>query len=345
MVEVGILKSLWRKNQDGRWGIHDLKGLKLKPRAGFGSDFFPYESQMELMTSRPATSSVHELFTSFGSTDFLMKQSILPVVAWVEGESFIRCIGTAFVISCTGFVITACHVLLDPQDRDYGRVSRVGNTLRFLDGLSMGVIIPLSPAYGQRGVRFFPFEECRYWGEWKESPLLHEPERFDILTDVAICKVAPMPEGAAHQPLNLSVNAFAKGEKAYAIGYAEMEDIPLQRRNERIVVPDFKQDLYVSVGEAMNVFPDNHQRKEVPTPGPCFDFRAKVPGKMSGGPIFGGDGAVVRGVVSRSFSGEKHTFGAMLGPVMHLPVTETLTLRNMMDSGSEGIPKVQGVDL
>ena len=53
MVEVGILKSLWRKTQDGRWGIHDLKGLKFKPRAGFGSDFFPYESQMELKNLVP----------------------------------------------------------------------------------------------------------------------------------------------------------------------------------------------------------------------------------------------------------------------------------------------------
>jgi S1-C subfamily serine protease len=147
MVEVGILKSLWRKNQDGRWGIHDLKGLKLKPRAGFGSDFFPYESQMELMTSLPATSSVHELFTSFGSTDFLMKQSILPVVAWVEGESFIRCIGTAFVISCTGYLITACHVLLDPQDRKYGKVMRGSNAIRFMDGVRMGVLIPINPAF------------------------------------------------------------------------------------------------------------------------------------------------------------------------------------------------------
>jgi hypothetical protein len=89
----------------------------LKPRAGFAADFFPYQSQLELMTSSPATTNIYELFTSFGSTDFLLKQSILPVVAWVEGEPAIRCIGTAFVISCTGYIITACHVLLDPQDR------------------------------------------------------------------------------------------------------------------------------------------------------------------------------------------------------------------------------------
>lgn len=209
--EVQILKTLWRKKEDGGWGIHDLKGITLRPRPGFESDFFAFESELELMTSSPGTRNVHELLASFGPTDFLLKQSIVPVVALVESESIIRCIGTAFVISCTGFLITACHVLLDPQDRQYGRVCRAGNILRFGDGLSMGVIVPLSPASGRRAVRFFPFEECRYWGDWKESPLIHEPERFDMLTDIAVCKVAQMPDGTAHQPLNLSLNAFTKG--------------------------------------------------------------------------------------------------------------------------------------
>jgi hypothetical protein len=39
---------------------------------------------------------------------------------------------------------------------------------------------------------------------------------------------------------------------------------------------------------------------------------------MSGAPIFGAQGAVIRGIVSRSFSNECHAFGAMLGPAMHL---------------------------
>lgn len=46
MVEVAILKSLWRKDRDGRWNIHAAKGLTLKPRAGSDSDFFTYESQI-----------------------------------------------------------------------------------------------------------------------------------------------------------------------------------------------------------------------------------------------------------------------------------------------------------
>jgi hypothetical protein len=64
---------------------------------------------------------------------------------------------------------------------------------------------------------------------------------------------------------------------------------------------------------------------------------------MSGGPILGAGGGVVRGVVSRSFSGAKHAFGAMLGPAMHLPLSGDMTLRTMMDSGNEGIAKAVGI--
>lgn len=340
--EIAILKTLWGKDKNGRWTVNGMKGINLKPKPAFEPDFFAFESEMELLSSSPGSRSIHEVFNSFGPTDFLLKQSIVPVVALAEGEDTIRCIGTAFIISCTGLVVTACHVLLDPQDRNYGRVSRIGNALRFLDGVSMGVLIPISPAYGQRGFRFFGFEECQYWGEWKESPLLHERERFDILTDIAICKIAAMPHGIAHQPLHLSLKGFRKDEQAYAVGYAEMKDIPIDRKDGKLIIRDFQQDLYVSVGKTLNAFPDNHQHKEVPTPGPCFDFSARVPGKMSGSPIFDGNGVVVRGVVSRSFSGEKHAFGAMLDPIMHLSLSGGTTLKDMMDSGNEGIAKIQG---
>jgi len=57
---------------------------------------------------------------------------------------------------------------------------------------------------------------------------------------------------------------------------------------------------------------------------------------MSGRPILGGDGAIVRGVISRSYSGEKHAYGEMLGPIMHLPIDNRLTLLDMVMTGNEG---------
>ena len=37
----------------------------------------------------------------------------------------------------------------------------------------MGVLIPLSPASGVPGARFFPFEESWYWGEWKRRAVAY----------------------------------------------------------------------------------------------------------------------------------------------------------------------------
>jgi hypothetical protein len=338
---VEILKLHWNKREDGVWQIAGMKGLAIDPPEGSEKDFFKVQGNMELLTETPG-GNIHALFSSFGPTDYLIKQSIVPVVAWKKGEYSIRCIGTASIISCSGYVMTACHVLLDPQDRGYGNVIRKDNTIFFDEELNMGIIIPLSPAYGVQGFRFFPFEQSWYWGEWKDSPLFHESDKFEMLTDIAICKISELPDDIAHQPLNLSLNNFRVGEGAIAFGYAEMDDIPVEIENQSI--KGFKQDLFVSTGKVEVVYPENHldEKKEVPTPGPCFDFKAKIPGKMSGGPILGGDGAVVRGVVSRSFSGERHAFGSMLGPIMHLPLSDEDTIRNMMESGNHGFAKVQG---
>lgn len=48
---VGIMKTLWGREKDGRWGITDIKGIDLKPQAGDDPKFFRYESQMELLVN------------------------------------------------------------------------------------------------------------------------------------------------------------------------------------------------------------------------------------------------------------------------------------------------------
>lgn len=241
--------------------------------------------------------------------------------------------------------MTACHVVLDPEESGYGRVRRDGNRLSLLDGVNMGVLVRINPATGFNGMTFLPFENSWYWGDWKSSPLLHESDRFDMLTDIAICKVATWQGGEGHQPLNLSLNPFSRNERSVVIGYAAMPDTLVFVNEKSISLSEPQDELFVSVGHVIDVFPENHLSRKVPTPGPCFDFGAKVPGKMSGSPIFGADGAVVRGVVSRSYSGERHAYDAMIGPAMHLPLGDNITLNMLMKSGIEGISKVQGSGL
>ena len=63
------------------------------------------------------------------------------------------------------------------------------------------------------------------------------------------------------------------------------------------------------------------------------------------GSILGGDGAVIRGVVSKSFSGERSASGALPGPATHLPLFDHRSIKDMMLDGSQGIPRIQGPDL
>ena len=87
---IAILKSLWSRREDGVWAVTDLKGLNLKPKEGCEADYFTIDSVVELMTENPSGMSLEEVLASFGTTEFLMRQSILPVVAWCEAmRSFV----------------------------------------------------------------------------------------------------------------------------------------------------------------------------------------------------------------------------------------------------------------
>ena len=346
---IGILKSLWTKQEDGRWGIHALKSFELKPQKGEEPTYFRYEDDLQLVSTTPPQGNMYEQLSGVGTIDHFMKQSIVPVIAWVDGDTHAKCIGTASIISCSGYLITAAHVVMDPVESGYGGKFKTGQESQSLkDNVNIGVFIHTNPVYETKGLRFFPLERWWLWGKQQESPLVHMPDTFVYDNDIAICKIAPMPHGIAHQPLNMSVNPFTVGEAAYSIGYALMDDVEIIYGEKGIGFKKFTSELIVSIGEVMNVYPENGANKELRTPGPCFDFNAKIPGKMSGSPIFGAKGAIIRGVVSGSWSGEHHAYGAMLGPIMnnalvgHEKPTSILT---MMQEGIEGIPQLHGAGL
>ena len=80
-MNVGVLKSHWELQQ-GRWGVAALKGITLNPVPGSEADYFTFEDDME----NPTPGFGFE--NSFGPTSFLLRQSIVPVVAWNEGDPF-----------------------------------------------------------------------------------------------------------------------------------------------------------------------------------------------------------------------------------------------------------------
>ena len=145
--EIGILKSIWRKNEAGVWTGHDLKGIDLKPRKGFSKDYFKIENEVNLMTQRLGH-IMNNFFATFGTTEFLVRQSIVPIVAWNDGDEEIRCIGTGFFISASGILMTAAHVLRDPVDENYTSLTQVNKGSHKLgEDLNFGALLPRQPSY------------------------------------------------------------------------------------------------------------------------------------------------------------------------------------------------------
>ena len=64
--QIGILKSIWAQDAAGKWVIHDLQGLKLRPREGYTNKYFKIEDELSLLTNRPG-SIMKNVFASFGS--------------------------------------------------------------------------------------------------------------------------------------------------------------------------------------------------------------------------------------------------------------------------------------
>lgn len=344
---IGILKSIWRQDQLGKWIIHDMQGIDLKPREGFTKDYFKVRDEFALLTQHPGR-IFNNLFASFGTTEFLVRQSIVPIVAWNEGDEEIRCIGTGFFISATGYLLTAAHVLRDPIDENYASVTEIGkNQHKLSETLHFGVLLPVNPAMrtapfielppAVRNAKWFmcPFEWTTHWGKDVESPLVHKKPEFKLDLDIGVCKVRQQPLIGPYQPLNIGLHNLAVGDRAAAIGYAEMRNIKLNN-------DDYQPELVVSVGSVTTILPDNIADKRNATPGPNFEFNARIPGKMSGGPILVGGGVLTKGVVSRSWQDENHATGCLIAPMLSLPLGGKESLLNLQRTGNEGIAQVQG---
>lgn len=347
--DIGILKTIWKKNEAGAWASYDLKSINLKPRQGFSKDYFRIESELTLMTERPSP-IMDSLFSAFGTTEFLLQQSIVPIVAWNDGDKEVRCIGTGFFISASGLLMTAAHVIRDPIDENYTSTTQIDkNSHKLDDKLHFGILLPANPAaknapfkahYSGSEAKGFmcPFEWTYHWGKGVKSPLLHQNPEFKLDVDIAICKVAEQPLIGPYQPLNIGLHNLKLGDQAVAIGYPEMKNIRFGS--------DPYPELMVSVGSVTAIHPDNITEKKNSTPGPNFEFNAKIPGKMSGSPILVGGGIITKGVVSRGFGHHhNHASGCLIAPAMNLKLINEKSLLDLMKDGKEGIGQFIGADL
>ncbi|HMG47751.1 MAG TPA: trypsin-like peptidase domain-containing protein [Allosphingosinicella sp.] len=335
--ELGILKTVFGQKPDGQYEIAAMLPIPLRPKAGEPDDLF--RLQNDILVAQPA------YLSTIAAT---LGQSIVPIVGMVAGESAIRCLGTGFFLSATGLLITAAHVLTDPIERNYGGVRKMDDQSWFLSSMNLGVMIyasPLEPAWVFRRI-----EWAQFLSEPAERPLPVRGYDLKLLADTAICKVEAN-SGEFYQPLHsiqsgIRGAGLAVGKKATAIGYGGMQDTPVELHQSGVITGDFSFDLYVSTGTVLEHLPDNMTNRQALTPGPCFRASLKLPGGMSGSPIFDDEGIYVHGVASSGMEEPdglvSHGHGSMLGASMRVPISrlDGKTLLELLQSGGHGMVKL-----
>jgi hypothetical protein len=340
-----LLKLHFGKNKEGRWAIEAMKGIPLRPCDGDGEGFFTIQD--DLVAGQPAF---------LGTIKFVLGQSIVPVVAQVQGERVLRCLGTGFFISCSGLLITAAHVITDPIERQYGGVKELDDLTWHAGDLKLGVMIPLNPLLQADGYIFRDIEWAVFLGARTEHPLPIAGVNLKLTSDTAICKVSPIAEGIPHQPLTIVQSGLigkgmAVGKTAIAVGYGQMQNVELAPESDRVISGDFFFDLHASTGVILERFPDNLTERHVPTPGACFSAALQLPAGMSGSPIFDDEGIYVHGVVSKGWVDEsglaKLGFGSMLAHSLGLPIKPlgNKSLLELHKADDHGFPKLSGPDL
>lgn len=337
-----LLKLHFGKSKDGRWEIAAMAGIPLKASEDTDEAFFAIRD--DLVVAQPALA---------GTIRFVLGQSIVPIVTHVQGEPVLRCLGTGFFISCTGLLITAAHVITDPIERQYGGIKELDELTWHARDLHIGVMIPLNPMFQGDGYIFRPIEWATFLSEQAGHPLPIAGVNLKLKSDIAICKVAPIAEDIPHQPLTIvqpgmAGTGMAVGKTATAVGYGEMRDVEMTRQADHVMSGDFSFALHASTGVIVERFPNNFTEPRVPTPGPCFSAQLRLPGGMSGSPIFDHEGIYVHGVVSKGWVDESGLasfgYGSMLAHSLHLPI-KPLGGRSLLElhkSEEHGFPKLSG---
>jgi hypothetical protein len=214
-------------------------------------------------------------------------------------------------------------------------------------------MIPLNPIFQGNGFIFREIQWAAFLGERALRPVPIPGIDLKLNSDTAICQVAPISEEVPHQPLALIQASLIGigmevGKRATAIGYGEMRDVNLVAMGEKAVSGDFSFDLNASTGQITEQFPNNLAERQVPAPGPCFSASLKLPGGMSGSPIFDDEGVYVHGVVSKGWVTEHgidvHGYGSMIAPSLQLPIKQLggKSLMQLQDEEEHGFPKLQG---
>ena len=245
-------------------------------------------------------------FLPVGDFPHQLQKQVMPIIAKVYDEVFP--VGTGFVITTSGLMMTAGHVLEAAYDKAVPRRTDDGGKAPYVDLYAIYVANDTHP-------------EDSVGGMWPIDSFWHHPS-----LDVGVCLL----RGATRRetgkpvrwpPLTLSPGIPAIGSKVWAYGYFQMTGSGGQD-DDGLETMNFRQSSAYTQGEIVEVHPD--YRDEGLLSFPCFRTNARFDPGMSGGPIVNEAGHVC-GVVCSSLppseDGEEHlSYGSMIWPALMIGI-------------------------
>lgn len=237
--------------------------------------------------------------------------SVWPLVARVNGEFHPH--GTGFLISYTGLLLSARHVVEDPAK---ARQRMMGPDGKFISEGQFYALVP--PRTGEDGV------------VRAAVALTLDHMDFSKRGDIAVCHVNPVGRGALPTDaaaLMLHPGLPRMGDEVSVFGYRKI-DISVREETETELAIHWKPDVMLVGGRVEEV----HLPRKLHSISdfPAITISADIGGGMSGGPVLNSQGRVIA-VTSHSPDWEHTGTAALVGFALATTVT--------FPSGNESAPR------
>jgi hypothetical protein len=303
----------------------------MRLQSGAGMTFFTSKpgSIPKSDADRRSLYAIPEGFSAFPEIGHHIQQSVMPLLT-MSGNSLVA-IGTGFVITSDGLMMTAAHVIEEAVKQGIPRKRPDGGFDYLLQFYALYITNKTDDDSGHYIGGVLPI--LKAW---------HSPE-----LDIGYCRLgSPYGQNGWMPKLpvfRLSPSIPAVGENILGCGYYQMNGSVGDQTEDGKLEVDYSQNAAYTRGRIIEVYPQRRDSGMLRFP--CFRTDARFDSGMSGGPILNERGGVC-GVICSSLpadesSPEHISYGSLIWPAFGTPIEverpeQGSTMTTVYDLAKEG---------